>query len=217
MFRNWGFLLGEIWVLLAVAALLGLLIGWLIWGRRAKVKVISAEAAEAARLRQSLSECEAKTRVQAGRMAGLEKDLADTKARITAGGGGVRADAEAAKAKAATPMAIKRVMISPAAAAVPLMAVDAPVAQVKPEGLSAARDGKADDLKLIKGIGPKLEVLCNRLGFWHFDQIADWTAAEIAWVDDNLEGFKGRVTRDEWVVQARELAAGGAPRAGGEH
>ena len=56
MFRNWGFLLGEIWVLLAVAALLGLLVGWLIWGRRAKVKVISAEAAEAARLRQSLSE-----------------------------------------------------------------------------------------------------------------------------------------------------------------
>jgi NADH-quinone oxidoreductase subunit E len=79
----------------------------------------------------------------------------------------------------------------------------------RPAPLSAARGGKADDLKLIKGIGPKLEILCNNLGFWHFDQIAGWTADEVAWVDQNLEGFKGRVTRDDWVAQARILAAGG--------
>ena len=72
-----------------------------------------------------------------------------------------------------------------------------------------ARDGKADDLKLIKGVGPKLEALCNRLGFYHFDQVAGWTADEVAWVDQNLEGFKGRVTRDDWVAQAKILAAGG--------
>ncbi|MDG1282681.1 MAG: NADH:ubiquinone oxidoreductase, partial [Pseudorhodobacter sp.] len=71
-----------------------------------------------------------------------------------------------------------------------------------------ARGGKADNLKAIKGIGPKLEVLCNSLGFYHFDQIANWTAEEIAWVDDNLEGFKGRVTRDAWVEQAKLLASG---------
>ncbi len=74
----------------------------------------------------------------------------------------------------------------------------------------AARGGKADDLTLIWGIGPKLSALCNRLGFFHFDQIAGWTAAEVAWVDENLEGFKGRVTRDRWVAQARVLAAGGS-------
>ena len=62
-------------------------------------------------------------------------------------------------------------------------------------------------LKRINGIGPKLEALCNRLGFWHFDQIAAWTPAEVAWVDENLETFKGRVTRDNWVGQARVLAA----------
>jgi NADH-quinone oxidoreductase subunit E len=83
-------------------------------------------------------------------------------------------------------------------------------AGTKPEGLAAARDGKADDLKQIKGIGPKLEILCNSLGFYHFDQIANWTEAEVAWVDENLEGFKGRVTRDTWVEQAKILAAGGA-------
>ncbi len=80
----------------------------------------------------------------------------------------------------------------------------------KPGALKAARKGVADDLKLILGIGPKLEALCHALGFFHFDQIAGWTEAEIAWVDDNLEGFKGRVTRDRWVVQARVLARGGS-------
>ncbi len=79
---------------------------------------------------------------------------------------------------------------------------------VRPEGLAEARDGQADDLKKIKGVGPKLEKLLNSMGFWHFDQVATWTAAEIAWVDENLEGFKGRVTRDAWVDQARALAAG---------
>ncbi len=85
-----------------------------------------------------------------------------------------------------------------------------PSGGTKPAALEAPRGGRGDDLKLIVGIGPKLEALCNRLGFFHFDQIAAWTEAEIAWVDDNLEGFKGRVTRDRWVPQARILAAGGS-------
>ena len=76
----------------------------------------------------------------------------------------------------------------------------------RPELLSAARETGPDDLKRIKGIGPKLEKLCNQLGVWHFDQIAAWTDREVAWVDHHLEGFKGRIERDEWVAQARELA-----------
>ncbi|MBA3910984.1 MAG: NADH-quinone oxidoreductase subunit NuoE [Rhodobacter sp.] len=79
----------------------------------------------------------------------------------------------------------------------------------RPAALAGPRGGKADNLKLILGVGPRLEVLCHRLGFYHFDQIAAWTPAEIAWVDANLEGFKGRVTRDKWVAQAKVLAAGG--------
>jgi len=80
---------------------------------------------------------------------------------------------------------------------------------LQPQGLASARDGRPDDLEVIKGIGPKLAVLLNRLGFYHFDQLAGWTAAELAWVDDNLEGFKGRATRDDWIGQARVLAGGG--------
>ncbi|RYH12357.1 NADH-quinone oxidoreductase subunit E [Tropicimonas sp. IMCC6043] len=80
----------------------------------------------------------------------------------------------------------------------------------RPQWLDGPRDGTPDDLKKIKGIGPKLEEVCHYLGFYHFDQIAAWTEDEIAWVDQNLEGFKGRVTRDDWVGQARALAAGDA-------
>lgn len=111
-----------------------------------------------------------------------------------------------------------------AAAAAPVAAAAAPAGEdydgdgvvegtgegTRPAGLDSPRDGKADDLKQIKGIGAKLEKLCNSLGFWHFDQIAGWSADEIAWVDANLQGFKGRVTRDDWVGQARILAGGGA-------
>ncbi|MGR3803580.1 NADH-quinone oxidoreductase subunit NuoE [Marinibacterium profundimaris] len=78
----------------------------------------------------------------------------------------------------------------------------------KPDTLDGARDGKPDDLKMIKGVGPKLEELLHEMGFYHFDQIASWTEAEIAWVDENLEGFRGRVSRDDWVSQAKQLASG---------
>jgi len=80
---------------------------------------------------------------------------------------------------------------------------------IRPQALDGPRDGTGDDLTRISGIGPKLAALCNRLGFWHFDQIAAWSDGEIAWVDANLEGFRGRVTRDEWVRQARVLSDGG--------
>lgn len=80
------------------------------------------------------------------------------------------------------------------------------VTPVRPAGLAAPRGDGADDLKLIKGVGPELEALLHRLGYFHFSQIAGWTPEEVAWVDENLDGFHGRVTRDGWVEQARELA-----------
>ena len=79
----------------------------------------------------------------------------------------------------------------------------------KPEGLDAARGGGPDDLKSIKGIGPALEKLCHSLGIYHFDQIAAWGGEELAWIDQNLKGFKGRASRDNWIDQAKILASGG--------
>ncbi len=81
-------------------------------------------------------------------------------------------------------------------------------APAQPKGLEAPRGGTTDNLKQIKGVGPKLEKLLHSMGFYHFDQIAGWSESEIAWVDENLEGFKGRVTRDKWIEQAKTLASG---------
>ena len=67
------------------------------------------------------------------------------------------------------------------------------------------RPGSPDDLKLIAGIGPKLEKVLNGLGVWTVAQIAVWSAEEIAWVDDYL-GLAGRIARDSWVAQAAGLA-----------
>ena len=186
MFKEWGFLLTEIWFLLAVAGLIGLFAGWIIWGQRDD-RTVAADTGEADRLRSDLADCRTKSAALAARLADLERAAA---AEVT---------------------------ITPVAAGVAPQALMGGAAGTRPAALGAPRDGRADDLKLIKGVGPKMEVLCNTLGFWHFDQIATWTPAEVAWVDDNLEGFKGRVSRDEWVQQASNLAAGKPPRPGGEH
>jgi len=82
------------------------------------------------------------------------------------------------------------------------------VAEKKPRTMKAPRKAGADDLKLIKGVGPKLEGTLNELGFFHFDQISKWGDAEISWVDNRLK-FKGRITRDGWIEQAGILAEGG--------
>jgi predicted flap endonuclease-1-like 5' DNA nuclease len=110
---------------------------------------------------------------------------------------------------AAAPVSMASPVSAPLSEVAPVAAPEAPSAASRPAGLAMARDGKADDLKIIKGIGPKLEQLCQKLGYFHFDQIAAWTGSEVAWVDDNLEGFKGRVTRDGWVPQAKAIMAHG--------
>lgn len=91
-----------------------------------------------------------------------------------------------------------------AAAAAPLAAVGK---MERPKGIAAARGGKADDLQRISGVGPKNEKILHGLGFFHFDQIADWTREQVAWVDDHLR-FNGRIAREEWIKQARLLADG---------
>ena len=92
-------------------------------------------------------------------------------------------------------------------------AVNAPAKALEPEDFHRPAEMEKpeypDDLKLISGVGPKLEQVLNGLGVWTFSQVADWKAEEIAWVEDYLQ-FKGRVERDDWISQARALARGGA-------
>ena len=71
-----------------------------------------------------------------------------------------------------------------------------------------AKPKKPDDLKLISGVGPKIEAILNGLGIYRFSQIAAWRKAEREWVDHHLR-FGGRIERDDWVKQAKALAKGG--------
>ena len=66
--------------------------------------------------------------------------------------------------------------------------------------------GEPDNLRLIKGVGPKLNTLLISLGVTRFDQIAGWKEAEINEVDQYLGTFSGRITRDAWIDQAKFLA-----------
>ena len=78
----------------------------------------------------------------------------------------------------------------------------------KPERLTAPRDGDADDLKRVKGIGPANEKKLNAFGVYHFDQIANWSADQAEWIGKELS-FPGRIEREEWIEQAKVLASGG--------
>tara|TARA_R110002124_G_scaffold216837_1_gene382560 strand:- start:3957 stop:5714 length:1758 start_codon:yes stop_codon:yes gene_type:complete len=73
--------------------------------------------------------------------------------------------------------------------------------------LVEAAFGREDDLERVNGIGPMLAELLNEIGVFYFWQIAEWGPDEIRWVDDKLEHFKGRIQRDDWVGQAKLLAA----------
>jgi len=132
-------------------------------------------------------------------------------------GGLTSLNGEVVPAKKATP---RKVVAKATKKAAPAKAAPARKASVKaapakaavakksgPERLAKPK-GKADDLKLISGVGPKLEQTLNKLGFWHFAQIGKWTKKDIGIVDDELS-FKGRIERDDWVKQAKALAKGG--------
>lgn len=65
-----------------------------------------------------------------------------------------------------------------------------------------------DDLRRIKGVGPKLVALLHGLGVTRFEQIAGWTDADLDDLDTKLGAFAGRPRRDAWVEQARLLSSG---------
>lgn len=88
----------------------------------------------------------------------------------------------------------------------------APKAEAKPAEKPAAKPAAkasagADDLKALSGVGPALEKRLHDAGVTAFAQIAAWTADDITAMDEKLD-FKGRIEREGWVEQAKELAKG---------
>ena len=104
------------------------------------------------------------------------------------------------------------------AAAVAAEPVVAPVAEPAPVAAPAVpapttaspavASASGDDLLKLKGVGPKLNALLIELGVTRYAQIAGWSDADIAAIDAKLGNFKGRPVRDQWIDQAKYLAAG---------
>lgn len=97
--------------------------------------------------------------------------------------------------------------VSPAAGSSRLPSGPEASAGPRPTALGKPRAGGADDLRQIKGIGPKIVTALNALGVYHLDQVAAWSPANVDWVDRQL-ALKGRITRERWVEQAGTIVNG---------
>lgn len=83
-----------------------------------------------------------------------------------------------------------------------------PAPEAPPPAPAPAPAPEGDDLSRIKGLGPKLQKLLPELGLSTFAQIAALTEADLAELDTKLGAFAGRPAKDNWVEQAKYLAAG---------
>ncbi|MDB5542799.1 MAG: hypothetical protein JWQ89_4526 [Devosia sp.] len=99
------------------------------------------------------------------------------------------------------------VAVASAVEAVELVVAEQPESPPgKPVGIEPPQPGGADNLTNVIGILPIIETALNSLGVYHFDQIADFSDENIDWVEQHL-GIAGRIRREHWREQARELAA----------
>ncbi len=76
---------------------------------------------------------------------------------------------------------------------------------IAPKQFDTPQSGRGDNLKDIKGIGLSIEVLLNKLGIYHYEQIASWDKDNVSWIEKELD-FKGRINREEWISQAQILS-----------
>ena len=185
-----GYLLTQMFLYMLGAFLLGLLLGWLIWGRRDMSVQTELDAARRdleglRRERDTLS-------ADAGALRGQLAACADARLALERQVAQMRAAAQAAP-----PPPVARIAEPPVArVAAPPPPPPAPPRRV------------IDDLKKISGIGRVNEAKLNELGITSFAQIAAWTPQEEARIGDML-AFEGRVEREQWVAQAKVLARGG--------
>ena len=118
---------------------------------------------------------------------------AEKKTKLSTHGGAVKAKRKSAKAAVAK-AAPKAAASKPKASKPKVIYTDGPT------------DGAPDDLKKIKGIGPKFEGDLNSKGIYYFRQIAAWKAADVKMVEELIDSIPGRIKRDAWVTQAKTLA-----------
>ena len=186
------YLIVQIFILLLLAGLLGLILGWYLTrisaahahaNLRGRLHTVEGDARE---LRAELDAMTtAKNNADIERRL-LSDELADMRARQDA----VERSTDSAESIAALQRELEQCRESLVAAAAG----------------GASEKGEADDLQQIKGIGPKIAGILHELGIQRFEQIAVWTPEKVDWVNERLR-FKGRIEREEWIPQARALMA----------
>ncbi|MGZ0190302.1 MAG: hypothetical protein ACKVH0_20255 [Alphaproteobacteria bacterium] len=225
------YLIVKMLVLLMIAAGIGVAIGWLLRGARDRQQYeaqASEDAARIAALRQERDLAESRVGAENAdaerdvatvqRIAALESELSAcsaTTVKLEGENAALREDL--ANNTAAQPDAAASApgLVAPGA----LMAAEPAPALVNEGAAADSADGSAptalaqpddggDKLQEINGVGPKIEGLLHEMGIWRYQQIADFTRAEVAWVDERLR-FKGRIDREDWIEQAKVLAGNG--------
>ena len=177
------YLFFQTWVWLLGAALLGLFIGWLIWRNGA--------SADCSGIQRELDECKRRCADLESKANAVASESANVNSDSNSGDGNVSTAQSFVSSSPEADVEVK---------------AESPKDGDKPVFLSAP-DGEPDDLKRISGVGKVLEGTLNTLGIYHFRQIAEFTRENIDWVDNYLS-FTGRIDREDWVGQAKKLAAG---------
>jgi NADH-quinone oxidoreductase subunit E len=225
------YLITQTFVLLLVAALLGLVLGWYLTRQSAaaaraalQAKLASARAEnEAARSERdgavlARDHAETERRLKEDEIISLQArlDAAEAAAAPQADDGEVaKLEAELAECRGAleaftAPASASDEVVDSAAIASAAASAASGAAGLLGSTRAAAADaatGQADDLQKIKGIGPKIATVLNDLGIDSYAQIAAWTPDNVAWINEHLK-FKGRVERERWIEQATELMQG---------
>lgn len=199
------YLIVQTFILLLVAGLLGLLLGWYL----TRISAANQRAALQARLRAAEDKArglraELDATTTAKHNADTERrllsdELADLRVRLDA----AERAAEAVAVVSAGGQGQDKEADSAAISAAAVAAVEG-AQELVAAPLGASDD--ADDLQQIKGIGPKIAGILNELGIRQFEQIAAWSATDVDWVNERLK-FKGRIEREEWIPQAKALLA----------
>jgi predicted flap endonuclease-1-like 5' DNA nuclease len=168
---------------------------------KAEVEALAAEAAAKAEAERVAAAAAAKAEAERLAAEAATKAEAERLAAEVA----AKAEAERVAAEAAAKAEVER-HAADAASKAEAERETAAYPGVKPSTLAAPNDA-AEDLKLIKGIGPKNERILNALGVYHFTQIADWSPENAVWMGHHM-AFPGRIEREHWISQAKLLAAG---------
>lgn len=200
-------LIEAYWPFLLIAFVIGLVIAWLVFRSSRTTTVVGEErgdvldeGADRAKRNQAL--------IDTPPAAGELSSVANTREVAAAP---APADAEAGPDITPThsaPPELEEDAAPDDPEAAPAPAPEPAAAPTPDPSLAHPSAVGADDLTRIKGLGPKLSATLKESGITSFAQIAAWSEADIDRVDSQLGRFQGRIRRDNWVEQAKLLAAG---------